>query len=153
MTHSNIVDEVYAEKEQQIIEDKKQLEKLLGKEIYGMAYPFGTVDDDMINIMKENGLEYGRVVEATHDFQLPTDFYKIQPTAHHNDANMYSLIEEYKALDDGKLSVFYLFGHAYEFDVNNNWEHLEEICKKISMRSDIWYCTNEELIRFLHTIN
>jgi hypothetical protein len=45
--------------------------------------------------------------------------------------------------------LFYLWGHAYELDNDNNWELLEEICKKLGNRDDIWYATNIEIYNYM----
>lgn len=34
--------------------------------------------------------------------------------------------------------LFYVWGHSYEFDVNNNWERIEEFCKMLGGRDDIF---------------
>ena len=43
----------------------------------------------------------------------------------------------------------YVWGHSYEFDNNNNWEVIEEFCKFMGGRSDIWYATNIEIIDYM----
>ena len=42
--------------------------------------------------------------------------------------------------------VFYIWGHAYEFDINNTWDEFEEFCKAISGRPDVFYGTNKEIL-------
>ena len=44
--------------------------------------------------------------------------------------------------------LLYICGHSYEFDNNDNWDHLEEICKAISGKDDIWYATNMEIYEY-----
>ena len=41
--------------------------------------------------------------------------------------------------------MFYLWGHSYEFEGNNNWEVIEEFAEFMSGRDDIWYATNIEI--------
>ncbi len=149
LTHPHIPTLPYDEKVEQLKGCKEGLEKLLGEKIEGMAYPFGGTDDETIEIMKSLGIKYGRVVPSTNNFNLPKDFHRLEPTAHHNAENIFQLIEEYKNYESDELSMFYLWGHSYEFDVDNNWEHIEKICQEISGRDDIWYCTNIELINYL----
>ena len=51
--------------------------------------------------------------------------------------------------------LFYLWGHSYEFDRNdggNSWERIEEFCKLMGGRSDIWYATNIEIIDYLQAV-
>ena len=41
--------------------------------------------------------------------------------------------------------LFYLWGHSYEFDVDNNWDRIEKFCETVGNRDDIWYATNIEI--------
>ena len=43
----------------------------------------------------------------------------------------------------------YVWGHSYEFDNNDNWEVIEEFCKFMGGREDIWYATNIEIIDYM----
>ena len=45
--------------------------------------------------------------------------------------------------------LFYLWGHSYEFDRDNNWEHLEGICEKLSGKEDTWYATNMQIYDYI----
>ena len=45
--------------------------------------------------------------------------------------------------------LFYLWGHSYEFDNNDNWQVIEEFAKKIGGREDIWYATNGEIYEYV----
>ena len=41
--------------------------------------------------------------------------------------------------------MFYLWGHSYEFDNDDNWHVIEEFCKYVGNKDDIWYATNMEI--------
>ena len=41
--------------------------------------------------------------------------------------------------------MFYLWGHSYEFNDNNNWNIIEEFTDFMADRDDIWYATNMEI--------
>ena len=45
--------------------------------------------------------------------------------------------------------LFYVWGHSYEFDNDNNWEMMEEFCKFIGGREDVWYATNGEIYDYV----
>ena len=45
--------------------------------------------------------------------------------------------------------LFYLWGHSYEFDEKNNWDRMEEICRKLSNKEDTWYATNIEIYEYV----
>lgn len=42
-----------------------------------------------------------------------------------------------------------MWGHSYEFDVNNNWERIEEFCKMLGGRDDIFYGTNAQCLGYI----
>ena len=49
----------------------------------------------------------------------------------------------------GKNWMFYLWGHSFEFDGNNNWEVIENFAEYIGGREDIWYATNIEIYDYV----
>ena len=44
--------------------------------------------------------------------------------------------------------LFYLWGHSYEFDDNDNWNVIEEFASYIGGKDDIWYATNGEIFLY-----
>ena len=42
-----------------------------------------------------------------------------------------------------------MWGHSYEFQLNNNWNMIEEFCKKISDSNDLWFATNIEIYDYV----
>ena len=46
--------------------------------------------------------------------------------------------------------LFYVWGHSYEFDNNNNWEVIEEFAEYMGGREDIWYATNMEIYDYVN---
>jgi hypothetical protein len=49
--------------------------------------------------------------------------------------------------------VFYLWGHSYEFDNNDNWYVMENFLKAISGKEDTWYATNMEIYEYATAFN
>ena len=46
--------------------------------------------------------------------------------------------------------MFYLWGHTYEFDDNDNWHVIEEFCNYMGGREkEIWYATNIEIYEYM----
>ena len=45
--------------------------------------------------------------------------------------------------------MFYLWGHSYEFDNDDNWNVIEEFCAYMGNREDIWYATNIEIYDYV----
>ena len=128
----------------QIWEDRKALEAAAGYPIRGMSYPYGDFADEFIDIAKKLGMEYSRTVESTGEFNLPKDWMLWHPSCHHNQAP--GLIDEFlKPVRFNRLSLFYVWGHSFEFDRQNTWDMMEEFCAKIAGHDDIWYATNIEI--------
>lgn len=130
----------------EILEDKKNLEARFGQPIVGMAYPFGTYNDTVVNIVRSCGIRYSRTVDRTGTFELPKEPLTLNPTCHHNDADVMELIDRFLASDSDEPQLFYLWGHSYEFDVEQNWDRMEEILKKLSGHEEIFYGTNNEVL-------
>ena len=136
----------------EILGDRQALEKLTGRLIRGHAYPFGTYNERVIEDLRIAGILYARTVKSTHDFRIPQEFLAWHPTCHHEDPKLMELTEEFLAANKAGrpgLKVFYVWGHAYEFDNNDNWEIVETLLKKISGQDDIWYATNSEIAEYL----
>ena len=130
----------------EILEDKKNLEERFGQPVVGMAYPFGTYNDTVVDIARACGIRYSRTIERTGNFGLPEEPLTLKPTCHHNDADVMDLIDRFLASDSEEPQLFYLWGHSYEFEVDQNWDRMEEILKKLSGHDEIFYGTNREVL-------
>lgn len=128
--------------------DKQNLEKQFKRTVVGMAYPFGDYDERIMRAVKDQGLLYGRTVETTGGFALPEEPLAWKATCHHSDPRLMQLAEEFLA-PGSDLRLFYVWGHSYEFDVERNWEIIEEFCEKLGRRDDIWYATNGEIVLWM----
>ena len=45
--------------------------------------------------------------------------------------------------------LFYLWGHTYEFDMDNNWEVIEKFAEYIGNRDDVWYANNMQVYEYV----
>ena len=146
LTHPNLPELTRQEVEYEIKEDIKNLTEWFGVRPVGMAYPFGTYSDMVVDVLAENGIRYARTVEATHSFDVPTDLLRLPATCHHNDEALFELGEKFVNMKADTPQIFYLWGHTYEFDDNDNWDMIEDFFKLISGRDDIFYGTNKEVL-------
>ena len=48
-----------------------------------------------------------------------------------------------------RAKLFYLWGHSFEFDSDNNWNVIEEFGQYVGNREDIWYATNMEVYEYV----
>ena len=138
----------------EIMEDRKNIERLFGRIARGMAYPFGTFNDEVVSILKSCGIAYARTVHSTESFQIPTDWLRLPATCHHNNPKLPELTDKF--INDkpfGSPWLFYLWGHSYEFEADNNWELIEDFAEKIGGRDDIWYATNIEIYDYIQAYN
>jgi hypothetical protein len=46
----------------------------------------------------------------------------------------------------------YVWGHSYEFDRDSTWGLIEEFCKMMSRREDIWYATNLGICNYVNAV-
>lgn len=137
----------------EIMEDRLNLEKLFGRIIRGMAYPYGAYNDEIVNALKTCGIAYARTTRATLGFDIPSDWLRMPATCHHSHAELFNLADKFLDKHNGRQAwLFYVWGHTYEFDTNaptNNWEYIEEFAKKISGHEDVWYATNMEIYEYI----
>lgn len=130
-------------------EDKRIIEKAFDIKVNGMAYPFGNYDERVMQTVANCGLHYARTVESSHNFFLPTNSLAWNPTCHHSDEKLDELINEFltKEASSQNPMLLYIWGHSWEFDGSDHgWQHLEDICKKLSGREEIFYGTNAQVL-------
>ena len=138
-----------------VIRDRENLENMFGTVITGMAYANGSFDDRTVEVLKMCGIEYSRTCKATMDFKVPEDWLRLPPTCHHVVPNLMELAEKFVEGKDRAYywsknpRLFYLWGHSYEFANNDNWNVIEDFCKYMGGREDIWYATNIEIYRYV----
>ena len=133
----------------EVIEDRRKLEEVMGYPVKGLALPFGSQDERVSNILKAAGIKYVRpTAKNIHKFDLPGNFMDWEVTCHHND-NLKLLWEEFIDFDRTTDKIFYLWGHSYEFEYDNNWEHIEEFCEFVSQSDGVWFATNMEVYEYV----
>ena len=137
-----------------VFEDRKNLEKIFGRNITGMAYAFGTYSDNVVEQLKMCGISYSRTTVSTQKFAVPDDFLRLPATCHHRVPNLMDLAREFltdptRGLNLRRPQLFYLWGHSYEFDDNDNWHIIEEFCEFMGGRDNIWYATNGEIVDYV----
>ena len=99
----------------------------------GLAYPCGCYNDETAEHLKELGIRYARTIEDTHSFALPEDFLKWHPTCHDHDSRIGELTDVFLNDKSDELQLFYIWGHAFEFDKNDSdrWADMDRLCKKL----------------------
>ena len=104
----------------------------------------------MAKIIRENtGIKYCRTIISNYSFDVQEDLYKFNPTAYHflDFKKLFELGEKFINMKADTPQIFYVWGHAYEFDIRDgDWERMEEFCKMMSGHDDIFYGTNKEVL-------
>lgn len=136
----------------EVFSDRIDLEKDYDTDVRGMAYPFGdySCSDEVINSLRATGLVYARMTSSTRSFELPQDWFRWHPTCKHREAELMELARKFVEEKANKApKLFYLWGHSFEFEADNNWNVIEEFCEYIGNRDDIWYATNLEIYDYV----
>lgn len=148
LTHPPLWDLSEEELIRQVEQDRENLSELVGYEVQGMAYPYGHNDDRIAEIIaKHTKIRYARTVTSTYNFEPQENLLRFNPTVYHREKErMMALAKEFVELKTETPKLFYIWGHAYEFDIDNSWAWFEEFCKIISGKEDIFYGTNTEVL-------
>ena len=136
-----------------VVADRDNLERTFGRIIRGMAYANGSVNDDVVAMLRMAGVVYSRTVKSTNAFDLPEEWLTLHPTCHHKAQNLFELVEKFIAPPENprriKPQLFYLWGHSYEFPMHNNWDVIEKFGQIMSEQNDIWHATNMEIYNYV----
>lgn len=133
----------------EIMEDRKGLERLLKVPVRGMSYPNGSFNTAIKQLLPSLGIEYARTVQTTGGFAMPQDYLEWRGTCHHND-RLLEHADTFKGLHKRQyLYLMYVWGHSYEFDNDNNWNLMERFCEQLGGKDDIWYATNIEIYNYM----
>lgn len=148
---------------------RERLEEEFGIFVRGMAYPDsgitkmhgGNSYSVIREYVKDLGIVYSRTLGADHNrFLIPEDFIAWMPNAHHKNPKLMEYVDSFVSVEEEKLfssrrhaMLFYLWGHSYEFDNDDNWDLMESFCEKISGKADTWYATNMEIYEYVTAFN
>jgi len=146
LTHPDLTKVSKEELIRQIGGDKLNIEAALNIQVVGMAYPFGTFNDEVVDVVKSIGIKYARTIIHSYNFKLQEDLLRFKPTCHHNDETVFDLIDVFLSSEEETPQILYIWGHSYEFDRDDTWDRMEKICQLLSNHSDIFYGTNKEVL-------
>ena len=136
----------------EVLEDRKNIEAQYGVVARGMAYPYGTYSDEVIELLEKCGIAYSRTTKSTLNFKFPENWLALHPTCHHREPLLMEFAKHF-AEDVSRYPsenwLFYVWGHSYEFDNNDNWDVIEKFAEYIGGRDNIWYATNIEIYDYV----
>ncbi|MEG2584518.1 MAG: polysaccharide deacetylase, partial [Oscillospiraceae bacterium] len=111
----------------------------------------GPTNSNVERIIKTLGIDYSRVATTSGNFDIPVNFLQWEATCHHND-NLLKYGEQFLSQTPYELMLMYVYGHSFEFNGDDNWSLMEEFCRKMGRRDDIWYATNIEVCDYVNAI-
>lgn len=153
-----------------VLDCRLELEERYGMIIRGMAYPdsgitrFGNTAtyEKVKAYLKELDIAYSRTLGGDNGaFFLPNDWHAWMPSAHHKNPHIMELAESFLNIDLSNRvycasrapRLFYMWGHAYEYEHDKNWDLLEKICEILADKDEIWYATNIEIHDYVEAYN
>ena len=153
-----------------VLKCRMELESKYDMIIRGMAYPDSGIRrfyndasyDSIKQYLKELDIAYARTLGSDNNsFELPTDWHRWMPTAHHDNPKLFEYIDEFLSIDTSVNSyrstryprLFYMWGHSFDVDKKDNWDRPTHICEKLSGHEDVWYATNIEIYNYVTAYN
>jgi hypothetical protein len=147
--HPTLTHASEAEIAHEILADRENLERLFGRIIKGHAIPNGPFNETTVKVGKMCGLLYMRSVTPSHSFEYPKCLLPLDPTCSHTDPKLTELTAEFlEKTPKEDPFLFYLWGHTYTMEGDNNWYLVEDFFKAVSGKEDIWYATNDEIFEY-----
>lgn len=147
LTHPNLLEVSPEEAVRQVEEDRRNLSKLCGYEVRGMAYPggLGTSDALIAILQKDTKVEYARTICSHQKFILPDNWMAWHPTQYHCEENLFDLGKAFLEAESEEDLLFYVWGHSYELEAFQSWDRMETFCEMMAGHDDIIYATNIEV--------
>lgn len=139
----------------EVVQNRVYLENKFHRIVRGMAYAYNGYNDDIVAALKACGVAYARTTESSYSFALPSDWLRLKPTCHHGDIRLKELADKFfvsSPEEDFKHRepwLFYIWGHSYEFDDNDNWRIIEDFANRAGGRKDIWFATGIEIYEYV----
>lgn len=153
------VEEAYA----QMADGENTLEYYYGKDVRGVAYPYGKPSKwfgDITQYLLNRQNLYARC-STNGNFDVPEDFMEWDFTCHHD--YLYSSTKDYANKffnllpDDGTLKVLSVWGHPYNYADSGTWDTILEpfasTIEEKSERGEVWNPTNIELVEYINAVN
>ena len=173
--HVNLAKISPREAEKEVLEGKKALEQIIGREVLPFCYPWGSFKDETVNIVKRAGFIGARTVKLMarkikDPFRIGTTIYTADPwlstylthsIASRDLSLAYFMLRNnlfFKSWDQVAIKtldfvvsnggIWHLWGHSWEIVDNNDWARLEKVLQQICRLSKkTERTTNSQLIR------
>lgn len=170
MTHPRLTKISLEEAKKEILDSKKYLEKLTGKEIKSFCYPGGDYNKEIRDLVEEAGFKYARTTKQIVT-KHPNSLFEADTTIQVHSLSIRMTFGEIKYSIKGEIKVlpllftknwdmmakrlfdyvcknggvYHIWGHSWVINREQNWYKLDNLLKYISHRSNIKYFNNSQL--------
>ena len=121
LTHPHLEQIAPEDALREIQEGRAKLEQHFGYVITGFAYPFGTFNAQVQEMIRDTGHVYARTCHNVADAFPPEDATAFHPNCHFLAPDFWERFA-HVAANDG---VFYFWGHSYEIMDEDGWQNFE----------------------------
>lgn len=118
----------------EVKEDIDNLKNIFRCDIKTFSFPFDGYDERTINIIKNMGITHIILPAIDDSFRYPIDTYHIKVTSWNIDD---ALQKVKRFVEDEQAEVFIYLSHSYDYEYDNSYDKLEELCKIVSGNKDI----------------
>lgn len=128
--------------------DKENLERIFDRPVTSFAFPFEDSDERCINRIKTiDGFVAIRVSDIDTSYRFPIDPFHIKITS----LDIYDALARFPAfLKDEQAELFVIVSHAYDFEFNDTYDALEQLCKMVE-ESNVKSIYTSELSEIINT--
>ena len=117
---------------QEIKGGREALEQHFGVPVTGFAYPFGSYNESVMDMLREAGHVYGRTCGNATPCFPPADAMAFHADCHFLAEDFWNKFE----LAKEKSEVFYFWGHSYELVTPEDWDAFEQKIARLAADPD-----------------
>jgi len=131
LTHPHLEHIPIEDARKEIVDGRKRLEDFFDAPILGFAYPFGTYNEVVMDLIREAGHVYARTTKNVA-LAFPTEnAMSFHPTCKFDAVDFWDHYEKAK-----ECGIFYFWGHSYELTNDEMWESFEQKIQGITEDKD-----------------
>lgn len=126
------------ETRREIVEGRKKLEDMFGREVGGFCYPYGVHTAAALAVLREDKAAYARTTQSGHFGHQ--DNLLLHPTGRWNGVDLESLVET----ASGRLI---LWGHTYELRNQYDWDKVKAMYSLLTQHPRVKLVSFAEMVR------
>ena len=140
LTHPSLEKAEAKEARADIAEGRERLQQFFDRPVRGFAYPYGSHNQAVMEIVREAGHLYARTTVNVDCPFPPENAMAFHPSCHFRAPDFWLRYENAK-----KCGVFYFWGHSYEMVSEDMWTAFEEKIAKITADPESCWGNVEDL--------